>query len=105
MASTVDLYIGPIKIGSGRASGGSASITSYSDDTAFTHTDSIQHSGLWKATIPRYTSGEAFSEHPHVTVHVTQAGTHVGRTWYTRVLSDNGAGTLTLVDACPFVGA
>jgi hypothetical protein len=101
MASTVDLYIGPIKIGSGSAAAASASISSFTDNAAF-------HSVLsnaWKASVPGHTSGEAFTRHPHVTILVTQAGTHVGRSWYTKILSDNGAGTLTVRDACPFVGA
>lgn len=98
MASTVDLYIGPIKIGSGSAAAASASITSFSDAAGL--------SNSWKVspTSP-YGNGNAYQFHPHVTVHVTQAGAHVGRTWYTKVLADNGSGTLTLRDACPFVGA
>lgn len=105
MASTVDLYIGPIKIGSGSAADGSASITSFSHVAAFTHGDGVEHSGFWKSTIPRHVAGAGFETHPHVTVHVTQAGTHVGRSWHTKIVDDNQAGTLTLRDACPFVGA
>lgn len=40
-----------------------------------------------------------------VTVTITGAGTHLGRSYETRVVSDNGAGTVVLRDACPFVGA
>jgi hypothetical protein len=105
MASTVDLYIGPIKIGSGSATADSASITSFTDASDFTHSDGVEHSGFWKSTIPLYTAGAGFEFHPHVTVHVTQAGTHVGRSWYTKIVDDNQAGTLTLRDACPYVGA
>jgi hypothetical protein len=101
MASTVDLYIGCIKIGAGSATDGSASITSFVDDAAL----HASLSGAWKASVPRHTSGDAFSEHPHVAVQITQAGTHVGRTWRTKITADNGAGTLTLRDKCPFVGA
>jgi hypothetical protein len=41
----------------------------------------------------------------NVTVLVTQAGTHKGRTFNTRVLADNGAGTLTIAHTVPWVGA
>jgi hypothetical protein len=30
------------------------------------------------------------------------SSTHAGSSFYTRVIADNGAGTLTLKDACPF---
>lgn len=83
MASTVSLYKGPMLIGTGSASAGSTSITGYTDAVT----------GKLKANGRR------------LAITVTQAGTHVGRTWVTRVLADNGAGTLTLRDACPFVGA
>ena len=97
MASTVDLYIGPIKIGAGSAADGSASITGYSDTAGVAE--------AWTASVSTQSSGAGFDRHPHVSVQVTQAGDHVGRTWYTKITADNGAGTLTLRDACPFVGA
>jgi hypothetical protein len=97
MASTVDLYIGGIKIGSGSATDGSASITGYSDTSGV--------DDRWTASVSTQSSGAGFDRHPHVSVQVTQAGTHVGRTWYTKITADNGAGTLTLRDKCPFVGA
>ena len=96
MASTVDLYIGCIKIGSGSAAAGSASITGYSDTAGV--------ADQWTASVSTQSSGAGFDRHPDVSVQVTQAGTHVGRTWYTRIIGDNGAGTLTLRDAAPFVG-
>jgi hypothetical protein len=97
MASTVELYIGPIKIGSGSAAADSASITGYSNTSGI--------GDFWKASVSSQSSGAGFDRHPDVTVLVTQAGTHVGRSWYTRITGDNGAGTLTLRDKCPFVGA
>lgn len=96
MASTVDLYVGPIKIGAGSAAAGSASISSYTDTSGI--------AAAWKASVSTQSSGAGFDRHPHVTVHVTQAGTHVGRSWYTKITADNGSGTLTLRDAAPFVG-
>jgi hypothetical protein len=36
---------------------------------------------------------------------VTPAGVHKGRTFNTRVLADNGAGTLTIAHTVPWVGA
>jgi hypothetical protein len=71
MASTVNLYIGPVKIGSGSAAAGSASISSYSNVAGI--------ADQWKASVSTQSSGAGFNRHPHVTVHVTQAGTHVGK--------------------------
>jgi hypothetical protein len=34
-----------------------------------------------------------------------QAGSLAGYTYNTKIVSDNGSGTLTMLDACPFVGA
>lgn len=81
MASTCELYKGPVKIGSGSCAAGSASITSFS------------------------AAGNAIANRRYLTIMVTQAGIHTGRSWSTRILADNGAGTLTLRDFCPFVGA
>jgi hypothetical protein len=85
MASTVDLYKGPVKLGSGTAAAGSTSITGFTNAVGLSY--------------------RAGTNKRRVQILVTQAGTHVGRTWTTRVLADNGSGTLTLRDACPFVGA
>ena len=81
MASTVAIYKHGIRLGVGSASAGSASITSYTKDN------------------------NAVALKRNINVVVTQAGTHNGRSWQARVLADNGAGTLTLSQACPFVGA
>lgn len=77
MALTVDIYKSGIKLASGSATGGSASIGSV------TPTANIK-------------TGR------NVQVQVTQAGTHVGRTWNTKVLNDGGA-TVTIREACPFI--
>lgn len=79
MAMTVDIYKHGIKLGSGSATSGSASITGYS------------------------AVGGSVVARRNVQIQITAAGTHKGRTWNTRVLTDNGSGTLTLVDACPFI--
>jgi len=79
MASTIAVYKGGILLGTGSASAGSASLTSY--------------------------SGTAPTDGRNVMIHVTQAGTHVSRSWPSKVLSGSGTATLTIRDACPFVGA
>lgn len=84
MASTVELYKGPIRLGAGVAAAASFNITSW-----------VVQSGF---------SGPAILNR-NVSVTVTQAGTHAGRTYRARVTADNGSGTLTLNHRCPFVGA
>lgn len=88
MASTCDVYKNGIKIGSGTCSGGSATISSYDDFNA----------GL-AGDIDRIASRR------NVQIVITQAGTHVGRTWNTYVSLETADTSLTLRDACPFVGA
>ncbi len=79
MASTCSIYKSGLQLGTGSCADGSTSITSY--------------------------SGTAPNNGRNVTVTVTQAGTHVGRTWATTVLSGSGTATLVLENACSFVGA
>ena len=81
MASTCDIYKHGIKLGSGSCAGTSASITS------------------WSAVGSPHTVGR------NVQIVVTQAGVYAGQSWRTRILTDNGSGTLTLKDACPFTDA
>jgi predicted O-methyltransferase YrrM len=83
MASTCKLTKGSQVLGTGSVTGASASLTSWSATAA---------------QIPKIRGR-------FVCVEITQAGTHLARTFWTRVLDDNGSGTLTLRDACPFVGA
>ena len=87
MASTCDVYKGGIKLGSGTCSDGSVSITSYT----------ANDSGGLAGDIARVASRR------NVAVVITQAGTHVGRSWRTNMLVQGA--TCTLRDACPFVGA
>ena len=84
MASTCKLYKGPILLGAGSCAADSASITSWV----------IQSGYSGKPVLRR-----------NVSITVTQAGTHSGRTWRANVVADNGSGTLTLSEKCPFVGA
>lgn len=86
MASTCTINKGSRQIGTGSVSDGSASVTSFS------LTDSVYNTNI-----------NGFGR--KVTVTITQAGTHLGRSFQTRIKSDNGAGTLTLRHACPFVGS
>lgn len=79
MASTCSVYKHGILLGTGSVAANSASLTSY--------------------------SGTAPGTGRNVTISITQAGTHAGRSFATRVLAGSGTATLTLKDACPFVGA
>ena len=87
MASTCDIYKGGIKLGSGTCAAGSTDISSYT----------ANNSGGLANDVSRVCARK------NVTVVVTQAGTHVGRSWRTRVLTEGA--TTVLKDACPFVGA
>jgi hypothetical protein len=85
---TVDIYRAGIKLGSGTATGGSASISSY---TAF-------NPGLGSdvaRTLPKFATPRS-----QVEVTVTQAGTKAGMTFNTRIVTDGGA-TLTLEHKIP----
>lgn len=79
MASTCDIYKGMVKLGEGSCEAASTSITSYSG------TDPVNLR--------------------NVTVVITQAGDHAGRSIWTRVQSGSGTATLVIKDAIPFVGA
>lgn len=87
MASTCDVYKNGIILGSGTCADGSATISSYNDFNA----------GL-AGDIDR------IANRRNVQIVVTQAGTHVGRSWNTYVITET-ANALTLSRACPFVGA
>jgi hypothetical protein len=79
MASTCSVYKHGILLGTGSVSAASASLTSY--------------------------SGTAPGPGRNVMISITQAGTHSGRSFAARVLAGSGTATLTLSQACPFVGA
>ena len=79
MASTCDVYKGQVLLGAGSVEDGSTSLTSY--------------------------SGTAPIDGRNVTVVITQAGTHAGKSIWTRILSGSGTATLTLRNSVPFVGA
>lgn len=82
MALTCAVYKGAQLLGTGSVADGSASLSSFT------------FSGGVTAIRGRY-----------VGVTITQAGTHLARTFWTRITADNGAGTLTLRNACPFIEA
>ncbi len=86
MASTCDFYKDNIKLGSGTCAAGSASITSY---TALN--PGLAHD------VARVAARR------NIRVVITQAGTHAGRHWNARVLSEGS--TCTLSNPCPYVGA
>lgn len=79
MASTCNVYKGVTLLGSGSCAAASVTISSWS-------------ANLSRSALRR-----------NVTVVVTEAGTHTGRSWNTYCSAQ--AATLTLRDACPFVGA
>lgn len=80
MASlAVDVYKGVRKIGQGTISSSATSITSYTANNS-------------ERVLSR-----------NVQIAVTTGGTHNGRTWTTKCTADNGSGTLTINDACPFL--
>jgi len=70
-------------LGTGSVSGGGSTLSSF-----------VKASGVSRALL---------RTNLHVTV--TQAGTHSGRSFYTRITADDGAGNLTLAHAVPWVGA
>lgn len=76
--ATCKLYKGQTLLGSGSITNGSASVTGWS---AQSNTPAIARR--------------------NVGVTITSS-TNVGATFYTKVLVDNGAGTLTLRDVSPF---
>lgn len=86
MASTCTISKGSRQIGTGSVSANSPNVTS------FVLKDKVYGTNI-----------NGFGR--KVTVTITQAGTHLGRSFQTRIKSDNGAGTLTLRHACPFVGS
>ncbi len=86
MASTCTINKGSRQIGTGSVTGGSPNVSSFSQ------TDNVYTTKLG-----------GFGR--HVTVTITQSGTHLGRSFNTRIVSDDGAGNLVLADAVPFVGA
>lgn len=87
MASTCDVYKGGIKLGSGSCAAASATISSYT----------ANNSGGLGGDVNRVANRR------NVTIVVTEAGTHAGRSWNARVLTEGA--TLTLSEVCPFVGA
>jgi hypothetical protein len=78
MAFTCSIYKGPILLGTGSATAGSATIGSV---TA--------------------TNERTIGEGRNISITITEAGTHIGRTWRSRVMADGGT-SLTLARACPF---
>jgi hypothetical protein len=74
---TCGVYKHGQQLGTGTLTDGSASITSY--------------------------SGTAPGSGRNVQISVTQAGTHVGKSFKTRIVGGSGTATLTMSDTCPFL--
>ena len=87
MASTCTINKGTRQIGTGSVSADSNAVSS------FILTDAV-YGTKCEGVFGR-----------NVTVCITESGTHLGRTFQTRIVTDDGAGNLTLRDAIPFVGA
>jgi hypothetical protein len=86
MASTISIYRGPILIGT-------ASVSANGHPNTFTAA-----AGAGTGTIHAVLG-------KRIGIVVTQAGTHIGRSYFTRCTANDGAGNLTMQDKCPFVGA
>lgn len=86
MASTVAIYKHGILMGTGSCTGGSASITSFSKtaETASRNRECVRR---------------------NCQITVTEAGVYAGLSWNARVTADNGSGTLTLSEPCPYTNA
>ena len=76
--ATCKLYKGPILLGAGSITSGSASVTGWTAESN-------------RPAIARR----------NISVAITSS-THIGSTFYTKVLVDNGSGTLTLRNTSPF---
>ena len=76
--ATCKLYKGPLLLGSGSITNGSASVTGWSAQA----------------------NNPAIARR-NVAVAITSS-THIGQSFRTKVLADNGSGTLTLRDKSPF---
>jgi len=87
MALTCTINKGTRQIGTGSVSGGSNAVSS------FVLTDSV-YGTKCEGVFGR-----------NVTVCITQSGTHLGRTFQSRIVTDDGAGNLTLRDAVPYIEA
>ena len=74
---TCGVYKHGLQLGTGTLSDNSASITSY--------------------------SGTAPGPNRNVQIAVTQAGTHNGKSFQTRIIAGSGTATLTMRDKCPFL--
>jgi hypothetical protein len=81
MATTCSVYKHGILLGTGSVDAGSATLSS------------------WSAA-----GGAPAVARKNVQILITGAGNSIGKTFNTQVLTDNTT-TLTLRDACPFVGA
>jgi hypothetical protein len=86
MASSCIIYKHGIELGTGTCAGGSASITSVTKvaETASRNRESVRR---------------------NVQITITQTGVYKGLSWNARVLTDNGSGTFTLSEKCPYTNA
>jgi hypothetical protein len=79
MASTCSVYKSNQLLGTGSVAAGTTALGSY--------------------------SGTAPTNGRNVVVTITQAGTHAGKSFLTRIQSGSGTADLVMKDATPFVGA
>lgn len=82
MAKACSVYKHGLLLGTGTVEADSATISSWSAST-----------------------GAPAVARKNVQVQITASGAWQGQMFNTRILTDNGDATLTMKDACPFVGA
>lgn len=82
--ATCDVYKNGTLLGAGSITSGSTSLTSFT----------VRNDGDTNDADALY-----FQRNVQVTM---TSSTHLGSTFYTRIIADNGSGTLTLKDASPF---
>ena len=87
MTHTVDVYLNNVKVSSGTATAGSATIAST--------TDTANLYGIYAGRL-----SDPFLGKP-VTVHCTSGTNSTGRSWRTRLITDNGT-SLVMSDVDPF---
>jgi hypothetical protein len=86
MASTCQVFKHGILLADATCAGGSASLTSVTKvaETASRNRESVRR---------------------NVQITITQTGVYKGLSWNARVLTDNGSGTFTLSEKCPYTNA
>lgn len=91
---TADLYKGSIKIGSGTLTDGGADATV----SSYTGTSGLSDPMAYLAEVTAAGAGRPFR---NVRVQITSS-THVGKSFWTSIMSNDGAGNLVMKNATPY---